>query len=1001
MSSVQPAKESKKKGADEFIVAIVPAKNRADSIGSTVSALINVALVDLVIVVDDGSGDETSARVAEMQLRYATKLELVVLATNVGKGGAVTAGVAASPQATIYLLIDADLGDTADIAAELLAPVLDGSAEMTIGVPSIPAGKRGGFGLVRGLSAWGIYRATKFLARAPLSGQRAVRAELLRSVTLADRFGLETGLTIDARLLGRTVSEVPVSFEHRHTGRSLVGFSHRARQGGDIIRSLWSRLTTSRMRSALMICIAAILTLGAIATASQWEPTHVTGATGAKRVVLFGFPRLSLDDLGTGAVPGVDALVAEGAFGATSVRTVGGRPTSVEAYASIGAGNRVRVKDSAADGYLARDVIGVVTAAELAKVRTGVTVDGSIVVTGMAETIATNAKRFLSSAPGALGEALRAAGNRAAVVNVSDTGLLGEDPAAGLQRPAVIAVADRGGNVHSGMVGRSLLRADPTAPTGATIDQKKFLAAADAAINDASVIVLDPGEMDRTFSVKAISDPAQFERLRLRALRITDALLTNVRASLPRDVLLMVVSVRPPTGTWELTPTVLVGAGIKHGYLHSPSTQRLGLVTLTDLAPTILDAIGLPVAEGMIGHPLEVHLLRGATDIGKMKNLSALATYRERIYLPLTKGYVIFQAIIYLLTIVLFSARGGVGRLRSFLGWIALAIAAWPLATFVFRIIPHAWALGPFGGVVMLGIDIVLVTFVGRFRRHPLSPLSWLLFGTVAINVIDLWTGAHLQQSSILGYSPHTAARFTGIGNAAFAALASTTILWAGIHVNYAPRRKEAVLAAGLVCATVMIADGAPMLGSDVGGILTLVPIFGLLIAVLSGRTLNKRLLAIAAGSTAVIVALATALDLTRPADQQTHLGRFVTDIRSGRSNTFVTTIGRKLSTNIRVFTGSFWTWVVPIIAVVLLFFLVVERGWERDMPRGSALRACVAAALLCGLLGFAVNDSGTVVTALVFVYLGPFIILLALQRDRLERTGAKPTVAEPGSSTT
>jgi hypothetical protein len=94
-----------------------------------------------------------------------------------------------------------------------------------------------------------------------------------------------------------------------------------------------------------------------------------------------------------------------------------------------------------------------------------------------------------------------------------------------------------------------------------------------------------------------------------------------------------------------------------------------------------------------------------------------------------------------------------------------------------------------------------------------------------------------------------------------------------------------------------------------------------------------------------------------------------------------MTTVGRKLSTNIRVFTGSFWTWIVPVIALVLLFFLVVQRGWERDMPKGSALRAGVSAALLCGLLGFAVNDSGTVVTALVFVYLGPFITLLALDR--------------------
>jgi hypothetical protein len=258
-----------------------------------------------------------------------------------------------------------------------------------------------------------------------------------------------------------------------------------------------------------------------------------------------------------------------------------------------------------------------------------------------------------------------------------------------------------------------------------------------------------------------------------------------------------------------------------------------------------------------------------------------------------------------------------------------------------------------------------------------------VLFSTAAITVVDLWTGAHLQHSSILGYSPHTAARFTGIGNAAFAALASTTILWASIHVHYARRRTEALFGAAMFCLIVFVADGAPMLGSDVGGILTLVPVFGLLIVAMSGRQLRLRTLLYAGAATLSLIAVATGIDLLRPADQRSHLGRFAADIAGSGDNTFLTTIGRKLSTNIRVFTGSFWTWIVPVIALVLLFFLVVQRGWERDMPKGSALRAGVAAALLCGLLGFAVNDSGTVVTALVFVYLGPFITLLALDRGR------------------
>lgn len=107
-----------------------------------------------------------------------------------------------------------------------------------------------------------------------------------------------------------------------------------------------------------------------------------------------------------------------------------------------------------------------------------------------------------------------------------------------------------------------------------------------------------------------------------------------------------------------------------------------------------------------------------------------------------------------------------------------------------------------------------------------------------------------------------------------------------------------------------------------------------------------------------------------------------MTDIGTGGENTFFTTIGRKIATNVRVFTGSFWTWIVPVIAIVLLFFLVMQRGWDRELRDREALRVGVVTSLLCGLLGFAVNDSGTVVTALVFVFLGPLITLVALTRE-------------------
>ncbi len=969
------------------VVALVPAKDRADSIGRTVRALAALATIDRIVVIDDGSADETSS-VALGAAGEDGRVTVLRLAVNRGKGGAVSAAVAASPEASTYLLIDADLGDTAGIADALLAPLERGEADLVIGVPTVAAGARGGFGRIKELARAGIRRSSGFEVTAPLSGQRAVRAGLLRSLNLADRFGMETAMTIDAVRAGARVVEVPVDFDHRHTGRSLAGFVHRGRQGLDIIRALWSRRTTPRTRIVLMVVAAVAFLAVALLRSGGFEPSSVAAGTTAKKVVLFGFPRLSLDDLGSGDTPTLDRLIGEGAVAATSVRTLSGRPSTVESYASLGAGGRVRSADAAADAYGSGDAVGLLTAAEVAELRTGRPSDGAVVVTGLAETIARNEGRYLPTLPAALGETLRVAGKSTAVVGSSDTGLVDRDPDASLQRPTAIAVADLGGSVTHGTV-TGLLRPDVTKPFGVTVDERVFLDAVVRAVGNSDVTVVDPGEMDRAFAFKGFTTEDRFEELRVDALRRTDALVEKVVGGLPPDVLFIVAGMRPPTGTWELTPTVLWGAGVVPGYAHSPSTKRLGLITLTDLSPTILSALGIdsadqPTSADMIGHPLRFHGTNGPPSIDRLRDMNDLAGYRERIYLPLTKGYVIFQVIVYLLTMLLFSSRGSVGPMRRVLSWVVLGVAAWPLTTFVFRMIPNAWVLGPFGALVMLALDLAIVALARRARRHPLSPLSWILFATVAINVIDLCSGAALQQSSILGYSPHTAARFTGIGNAAFAALASTSILWAAIHVQYAPRRSEALIGAGLVCGVVLVVDGAPFLGSDVGGILTLVPVFGLLFYVMAGRALRVKPVLLAGVATLAALAAAAGLDYLRPADSRTHLGRLVAAMfgDDGGSSTFMTTVSRKIATNIRVFTGSFWTWIVPIIAVVLLFFLVVQRGWERDIPRGTALRAGVVAALLCGLLGFAANDSGTVVTALVFVYLGPFVTLLALQRD-------------------
>ena len=954
------------------VVALVPAKDRSDSVGATVAALSSLAAVDQVLVVDDGSTDGTA------DAALAAGATVLRLPENRGKAAAVWAGMEATPEADVYLLIDADLQETAGLAESLLAPVLAGDADLTIAV--LPAaGKRGGFGLIRRLAAWGIQRSSGVATRAPLSGQRAVRAPLLRSLPRPERFGLEAAMTIDARRSGARVLEVPVPMDHRHTGRSVAGFGHRARQGTDVARALWPRLTTEIQRIGVIL-LAFVVTAGALLwSGTRWEPSSVAPAARPTKVVLFGAPKLGWEDVGTGAMPELDELLARGAVAATSVRTLAGRPSTTEGYATIGAGTRVRAGLDAGAAYDAGTPLEGGTAADALLRRTGVPPRGEVVLVGAPATARLNEGRHLSSAPGALGDALRRAGLRTAVVGNADTGVVVANRPP-ILRPAAVALTDSAGSVDVGAVGPQLLTNDAGAPFGVRADPDAVLSAVRSALRRADVLLVDPGDLDRAAQFAAVSTPAQGARARQAALAATDRLLGRVAAAAGPDALLIVVSVAPPGKEWHLTPMVASGTGVRPGYLHSPSTRRLGVVTLTDVAPTVLASLGAAVPEGMIGHALRYH--PGEADLARLRRIDRDAAVRERIYFRLTVTYIVIQALVYLLAALAFARLGGAGRAARGLRWVVLAVSAWPLATFVLRAVPEVGALGAGAVPLLVAIDAAIVAVALRARRHALAPLAWVCGATVALLVLDVATGARLQTSSLLGYSLHTAARFTGFGNTAFAALASTTVIAVALHVHHAPRRREALVTAACVFAVVVLADGAPSLGSDVGGILTLVPVFGLTLLALSGRRVSWRAAGLALAATLAVVVVATGVDLLRPPDSRTHLGQLVARIGNEGWEPLTTTVSRKISANLRTFRSP-WTWTVPIVALYMLFVLGFGRGWSQLLPPRSAVRAAVVGVLAAGLLGYAVNDSGVVVTALVFVYIGPFLTLLALARER------------------
>ncbi|MGM0369772.1 MAG: glycosyltransferase family 2 protein [Bacillota bacterium] len=216
------------------VSVLIPAFNEEDKIKTTIDTVFKLELVDEVIVVVDGSTDAT------YQQTKKTKAKVIQLPYNQGKGAALNHGLR-KVKGDIILLIDADLEQTAIEAQKLLAPVVEEKVDMTI-AKFPPVQQNVGCGLVKKLATWGLKKITGRFFSAPLSGQRAMKREVLKKINkFAAGFRVEVALTIDAWQAGFEIAEIPVEMKHRITANTLSGFWHRGKQFKDVALVLFSR----------------------------------------------------------------------------------------------------------------------------------------------------------------------------------------------------------------------------------------------------------------------------------------------------------------------------------------------------------------------------------------------------------------------------------------------------------------------------------------------------------------------------------------------------------------------------------------------------------------------------------------------------------------------------------------------------------------------------------------------------------------------------------------
>jgi Glycosyl transferase family 2 len=197
------------------IAIVIPALNEQDSIGAAVNGIYAAKLTGLeqLIVVDNGSTDAT-ASIARQAGAY------VIRQDERGYGAACLAGIAVlNDSINIVMFMDADGSDVPEEAANIIAPITGGTADLVIGSRRLGQMDPGAMSMPQRFGNWLaplLVRIIWGVRYTDLGPFRAIRRDKLEQLHMADRdFGWTIEMQVRAAKLGFAVTEVPANYRKR------------------------------------------------------------------------------------------------------------------------------------------------------------------------------------------------------------------------------------------------------------------------------------------------------------------------------------------------------------------------------------------------------------------------------------------------------------------------------------------------------------------------------------------------------------------------------------------------------------------------------------------------------------------------------------------------------------------------------------------------------------------------------------------------------------------
>ena len=785
--------------------------------------------------------------------------------------------------------------------------------------------------------------------------------------------------------------------------------------------------------AAAALTIGTLAVLGGAASAAPAGTTplapvgRATANPASTPIVVVGTTGLRWDDVGALTTPALWDLSRSGSVGTVSARSLGTSACPADGWLAVSAGER------------ASDLAG----ANFGECRTLREPGSDGLVPGWADYLESATEADYAARPGLLGDTLASAGVTAT----------------GIGPGAAIALADSSGRPVGEHLQRPRGADDLTARVGAALKTSRLVVVDAGTVRDPGQLTVNrpasaldanrdglpdpgatlpptPGDVPESVltAPDAMTEPARSDQVQAIDERLR-AVLEAVDSS-GLDVTVLVTSIADSGRQPHLQLAAAIGpnvvaSGARYAgtLLETRSTRQPGYLVPTDLAPTVLSALGIrdrAPAGALVGSPVTTAPgpPLASQRVAKMIDQDQHAREVRPLTPPFFTLLIAINLILYALVtlglngVVLASLSSGLNRVLpgrlgravadgltsrpdgvlAVLRVASVAVASIPVATFLANLVPW-WRVQPpsYALSALIVGWVALVTSVAllpRWKSWLLGPVGVVAAVTAAVIAGDIAVGGRLQISAPMGVQPLVGARFYGFNNQAFALFAASAILLAVAIANplvQRGHRRQATAVVVVIGVVATVLDGLPGLGSDFGGPPALVPAFAVLALLAAGVRVGWwKSLGVLASGAAVVIGFAV-LDWLRPADTQTHLGRFVQTVLDGGIWPVIT---RKASQNLTILFGNWLTLLA--IAGVALVVLVLGRplrtlasapdggpfGW---LSAGAPLTqlgtdapllrpGLIALAIALGI-GFAVNDSGVVIPAVGIAVVVPLLV--------------------------